>query len=85
MSEVSGEPAEENEVYCWDWNDFEPKVLEAIEAEIMEEPYLQLKAEMQQDEEKFKKMNEAAASNLNNPEAIMEISLKQLKSLSSMD
>ena len=83
--EISGEPAEEPEVYCWDWKTFEEKFLEAFEAEVMEEPYQQLKAEMEKNPKMAKKLREAAAENLNNPAGHLSISFKQLKELSSMD
>ena len=78
---------EQPDPYCWSWESFEDKVMEAFEAESMEEPYKQLQAWMEKNPEKAKTLREEAVKNLNNPEGLLTISLKQLKEigLSSMD
>ena len=85
--EIAGSPMEEPDPYCWSWESFEDKVMEAFEAESMEEPYKQLQAWMEKNPEKAKTLREEAVKNMNNPEGLLTISLKQLKEkgLSSMD
>ena len=84
-AEISGTPEEKPEIYCWDWKTMDDAVMEALQSELMDEPYVQLKKEMEKKPEMAQKLREAAMKNLNNPEECLTISLKQLKELSSMD
>ena len=83
-AQVSGEKIEEDEVYCWDSAELEAKVLESFEAELMEEPYVTLEAEMQQNVEKSKKMKEQAAHNWEKPADNVKITLERLKKIATL-